>query len=145
MNDDELLSQIYAVEVVSIPDEALPDVITQPVVNEANTNLGTDAHLTHIDNLPQPGNPDQTTSAYRIGPDTAYRKSQRIWIPLEPGQDAATVTILYYKDSEPNQGWHNAEDVVAFLATNERQILELENTRHLGIQVRHGATIKLSN
>ena len=63
--------------------------------------------------------------------------SSRVWIPIESGVSTDNITLMYYKGNEPNQGWHNAEDIEGFLADAEPVIVN----GYLGVVVNHAGVV----
>lgn len=49
-------------------------------------------------------------TAYKIGPDEVFDQPKLVWLPIN-----SATKVMYYKVSAPNDGWHEASDVVGFL------------------------------
>jgi len=115
-----------------------PTPIDQPDYNEINQGIGHDATLTIATDVPQIGDIESTT-AYRIKPDNVFDNPQRVWLPIPSGAGVDDITLIYYKGNEPNQGWHNAEDVEGFLTEDEPILLD----GYYGFIVHHAGIVRL--
>lgn len=136
--EHELLSQLYSVRVVSPADNREgPDVS-----NVSSNGLRTYVYL--VDGLPNPDGIDPPAAAFRIEPDRVYPEAITAWIPIDKALAKDGLQVLYFKQSEPDQGWHDARGVVGFLETTEFQrIVDAIGQHYLGIQVRHGGIVSI--
>lgn len=56
------------------------------------------------------------TNAWQVGPDQVFREPVEVTIPIPAGIEASSARVMYYKPSDPNEGWHDTGDVVGLLA-----------------------------
>jgi len=136
----EVLSNVHAVQVETQTDydartsESPADSIAQPDYAETDEAIGNKVSLTIAVGVPQF---DDLTIAYRIQPDQVFDTPQRIWLPVGSGVSTDNITLMYYKGNEPNQGWHNAQDVAGFLADTEPVVVN----GYLGVVVNHAGVV----
>lgn len=100
----EVESERYEVTVTpNAPERATQ--VTQP------DNLAGQGVSVHMVKMPSPeGAP---VIAYRIGPDAVFDTPKTVWIPRVRKSETE---LQYYKTTAPNDGWHDAADIVGFLS-----------------------------
>lgn len=142
----EILSDVQFVQVESLDDIAYREssgadnrAIAQPQIDEPEEGVANRPTLILAPNLPGINGSSEAVTGYRISPDEIFRTPQRVWLPIEAGMRVEDVVLMYYKENEPNTGWHRADEIDGFLSDAEPVIVD----GYYGTVVNHAGVIAL--
>jgi hypothetical protein len=121
-----------------------PLIFSRPSNENRKAGIGRDAILKLVWELPSPDE-DTPKLIYRILPNEVFDTPQRIWIPVASSTRLDDLKLQYYKQNEPDQGWHNAEDIEGFLGEPEPvSFTDALGNHWLGVVVKHAGLVALS-
>ncbi len=88
--------------------------------------------------------PEGVGVAYTTGTEGVFAAPQTLWLPVPQGEDAASLRVYAYHESEGDRAWYYARQVDG-LVVGVPQVRETAQGAEIGVTLRHSAILQLGH
>lgn len=135
--------------VIVAPESAVAPTVWQPSYSNFDSSgldlsaESNDITLTAADAGSLPAHSEGVGEPYAIGPEEAYAKPQRVWLPAPAGIDPSQLHVYYYHANGDRIGWYPAENVDGFLVPDSLVQVDANGAAYVGFLIRHAGIVQL--